>query len=263
MPLSLKDKEKRTSSSSSLWSVSSMFNAISAANLKEFVDGPSSANSQPNLAQSTSIPPESTQPNLSNQQPKGPDQFFNKANNGNSNINAPTSGVGSSSSSAYPAYSQPPPFSSNPNQIPLPFPNNPNPNTAAALPKMSDSTVVDGPTWFVGENPLPGQGTSPPPTTIQSGAVPGDAHFSAHSPQYQPIPGQSFPQTFSAQDISSKEVRATSAKSAAPVINSPSPAPAPAAAPTPTAAAGAATATGDANNKGLVKTLHKVIARHT
>ena len=117
---------------------------------------------------------------------------------------------------------------------------------------MSDSRAVDGPTWFVGENPLPGQGTSPPPTTYQSGAIPGDGNLSVLSPQYASIPGQSFPQTFSTQDISSKEVRATSAKTAAP--NPTNPAPAPAAG----AAAGAATATGDANNKGLVKTLHKV-----
>lgn len=225
-----------------------MFNAISAANLKEFVDGPSPATIQPNLAQSTSSPPESTQPNLSNHQPKGPDQFF--SSNKPSNSNAPSSAVGISSS-AYPAYSQPPPpFSSTPNQPPLPFPTNPNPypnsnsNTATALPKMSDSRAVDGPTWFVGENPLPGQGTSPPPTTYQSGAIPGDGNLSVLSPQYASIPGQSFPQTFSTQDISSKEVRATSAKTAAPAPTNPAPAP--------------AVATGDANNKGLVKTLHKV-----
>jgi hypothetical protein len=69
--------------------------------------------SQPVFHQKVPIPPflTSTQ--------KGPGQFLNKANNGNSNVS--TGEVGSSS--AYPAYSPPPPFSSNPNQTSQPFPN--------------------------------------------------------------------------------------------------------------------------------------------
>ena len=242
----MKDKEKKASS---LWSVSSVFNAISAANLKEFVDGPSS---QPNLAQPISSPPESNQANVPSNRLQGPDQIFSSSKGNNANSNSQMGSHGSSS--AYPSYSQPPGFPLNPNQGPLPFPSNPNPNpNPNPQPKNSDFRAADGQTWFVGENPLPGQGTTPPPTIYHGGTYQGDANRSPPPTQSQSAAVQPLPKTSSTQDATANEMKAPPIKAAAPASAAHAPAPAPA-----PAASGAATGTVDANNKGLVKTLHKV-----